>query len=214
MNRVMNPAKPLIRIRPKVRPSGEAKSEIRAPIPTTPAGSDISQLDRSFNSMHLDSPSIEINQDEFLEFVFLLGKEGKLNMNQVAYLTDVMDAKLDLAVKLDEFNLRSSFLNWQAKTLREQQERELQNSIMQDKIKSLRDSIANKEAELLPHKQHLENLLDELTNLHSRYRNFPENPRYAREKMRIESAIEEVRNTMTPYEQALTTLIVMLQEIS
>lgn len=157
---------------------------------------------------------IDINQDHFLEFIFMLSNEGKLNMNQVAYLTECMDSRYDLSVKLDEFNLRNSFLSWEAQLLREQQEKELQASILADKIKLITASIANKGTELAPHKSQLEALTDELEGLHVRYRNYPDNPRFAREKTRVESAINALKRVIIPYEEDITKLRLELEALN
>lgn len=220
----MSLPKPVIRIRPKVIPK---------PKPEPVVVNEMSDLDAAFSSMNLDhstripvmnrgypipspktvTPNIAINQDHFLEYVFMLSNEGRLNMNQVAYLTECIGNDVSLSTKLDEFNLRNSFLSWEAKLERDQQETALKASILADKVKKITTAIAAKEAELAPHKIQLESQTDELSDLCVRYRNYPDNPRYHREKTRLESAIYALKHTIAPYEDSIIKLRLELDTI-
>lgn len=86
-----------------------------------------------------------INQDLYLEFVFTLNGTGRLNVNQVSYLTEYMDNETSLWSKLDDLNLRNAFISWNDKAIKDMQDKALQDSIIADHLKSLKGTLAAKE---------------------------------------------------------------------
>lgn len=154
-----------------------------------------------------------INQDSYLEFVFMLNKTGKLNVNQVSYLTEYMENENDLWSKLEDMNLRNAFISWNDKIVKDEQNKALQASIVADHLKSLKKTLTSKEKELEPQQTQLESLTDELEMLNSRYRNYPENPRYINEKTRLENNISTLNRDMLPLSEHIKRIQTEIQTI-